>query len=311
MSIPSKTNLFLRLLQISRSHSVPILMDGAIGTMLDDMGFISPNAPWSGLLPLEHPSALFNLHQEYIQAGAQIITTCTFRASPRMFAQYKQKNNRWKTAINKAVQIAYAASKGRVVVAGSVGPIDDCFTPSSSMTAEEAERCHLPAATELIKAKVDVLWFETFGHVNEIAGALRLASKLKKKSGVPFVLSVTTLKSGQLLDGASLAKVIPLVEKSGASAFMVNCIPFFHVEPVFEELLTCSLPLGIYANLGIPEKNQDWSSSAHLTPQAYANLALKWQRRGIQLLGACCGSSPEHIAALSAAIARSDPPCCP
>ncbi|MBN2341386.1 MAG: homocysteine S-methyltransferase family protein [Deltaproteobacteria bacterium] len=298
-------NRFISLLRQAARTRRPLLLDGAIGTMLDSEGLVTEDAPWSGLVPLQHSDELTRLHRRYIQAGAQVITTCTFRTSLFMFEKYSLPQGLWLESAVAAVQAAkQAITSQQVAVAGSVGPLEDCFSPQSSLDAQDAYQFHLPLLRLLAEEGVDVLWLETFGHSLEIEGALRAAEQVAAETEIPFACSVTTRRNGCLLDGTALEQTLERAVSVGCSAFLVNCIPPNHVSAALSRLQHAGIPIGVYANLGVPEPTQDWEGDAFLPSRSYAETVEQWFSQNIELIGACCGSTPGHIAALAEMIRR-------
>lgn len=296
--MPVKKPTFLELLE----QPSPIILDGATGTVLDDMGLVDAAFPWTGRISLDYPDELLSLHQQYIAAGANIVATATFRTSPHHFKNAGEEPDLWAKATRQAVLLAKKAAKVTTLVAGSIGPLEDCFAKHCRLAANTAAKLHLPLMTQLAREQVDILWLETFGHYAEVQGALQSAQKVHDDFDIPIALSVTTQKNGSMFDGTSLETVVKLAVRHNVSALLVNCIPCSHVQAALTTLMQCPLPFGIYANLGNPEANQDWHGSAYLTPSEYAAYAAKWLSQGAKLLGACCGSFPAHIQALASTL---------
>ncbi len=291
---------FGSLLENAQTHGRPLILDGAVGTELDNRGMDTSSPLWSGLAPLGYPDLLAAIQREYVAAGAQVITTSTFRTTYRAFARAGEPAHRWKEAVRAGVSIARRAAGTEALVAGSIAPLEDCFKPTLAPHGTEAEKEHMLLCRELVQAGVQVLWLETFGAMAELWAAISAARAAGLPHGVPFAVSVTTNGSGNLISGEPLKGALALAQKHGASAFSVNCIPPEHVDAALKELLPSGkLPIGVYANLGFAEKNQDWQGSANLPPEAYAQKAATWTDAGVSLIGGCCGSTPAHIEALA------------
>jgi homocysteine S-methyltransferase len=296
MSDDAQASRFHALLKSARSSERRVILDGALGTELDNRGADTSSPVWSGLAPLEHPELLASIHRDYALAGADIVTTCTFRTTAYAFETAGMKGSLWQKAASEAVAFARRAAGGEVLVAGSVGPLADCFSPALAPAGPSAEELHAPLMTLLIDAGVDVLWLETFGTLGELTAAMTVAKGLKAASATPFAVSVTTNRKGQLVSGEPLEEALHLAESFGAALFSVNCIPVAHIEAALSILEGCAnIPLGVYANLGFAEATQDWAGSAHLQPEAYAEKASHWP---VSLVGGCCGTTPSHIEVL-------------
>ena len=291
---------FKALLAEAASQGRPVVLDGAVGTELDNRGMDTNSSLWSGLASMERPELLLAVHSDYVAAGAEIITTATFRTTRRAFAKANQPEDSWREAAKRAVEIARMGASGKALVAGCVAPLEDCFSPQAAPWGQEARDEHLLLCRELVDRGVDVLWLETFGALLEIEAAVWAARAAGQARGVPFVLSVTTNALGALISGEPSMDAFELAKKNGAAAFGVNCAPPGHVDAALEELLGgVDLPVGAYANLGFAEENQDWEGQVDLSPVEYADIAKKWADAGVSLIGGCCGSTPAHIEAVA------------
>ncbi len=293
-------SLFEVLLRRVRDQGRPLILDGAVGTELDNRGADLHSELWSGAASLAEPRLLEKIHAEYVTSRAEVLTTSTFRTTRRAFQRAGEPEKRWREAVRSAVSVARRAAGDSVALAGSVAPLEDCFRPELAPEGDTAELEHAELCRELVEAGVDILWLETFGTLGELRAAIRAASEAGRPRGVPFAVSVTTDSSGNLISGEPLEAAIGLARERGAAAFSVNCIPPRHVEAALE-ILTAQedLPFGVYANLGFAETNQDWQGSAHLTPEEYTVRIRAWHRAGASLVGGCCGSTPAHIRSIA------------
>ena len=273
----------------------PLILDGATGTELDNRGARLAAPIWSGIAPLQSPKLLAQIHEEYVEAGAEVLSTCTFRTTRRIFEKAGISDDTWVRAAREGVRIAKRAVGDNCLTAGSVGPLEDCFVPGNAPSGPSAESEHRVLCEILVEEGVDVLWLETFGTLAELRAVLR-AANAASNGRVPIVASVTTDAAGNLISGEALQAAADLATEQGASAFCINCIPISHVRAALSKLKDqCAVPFGVYANLGFAEPTQDWNGSAFLAPDAYAAEAVQW---GAALVGACCGSTPSHIRAL-------------
>jgi S-methylmethionine-dependent homocysteine/selenocysteine methylase len=288
---------FADALDKAKRQGRPLLLDGAVGTELDNRGADTSTPVWSGLAPLENPELLRKIHEDYVAAGAEVITASTFRTTKRAFEKARLPKHRWEEAVEKAVSIARKAAGVDVLVAGSVAPLEDCFDPGSAPRGPHAHGEHRLLMETLAAEKVDLFWLETFGTLGELDAACRAAQDIGQYEHIPFAVSVTTNRQGQLISGEPLKEAIALATSLGASAFSINCVPVSHIQtalPILKE--NSRLPIGAYANLGVADENQDWNGSAHLSSEAYAKIALAWKT---DLIGGCCGTTPAHIRAIT------------
>ena len=287
---------FFELLQSAQADSRPVILDGATGTELDNRGADTSSPLWSGMAALADPDLLRAVHRDYVAAGAEVITANTFRTTRWAFLRSGVDGELWSEAVAAAVAIAREAAGDTALVAGSVAPIEDCFLPDKAPGYDAAVEAHTLLCRALVSAGVDILWLETFGTLAELRGAIDAACAAGCDK-VPFCVSVTTTAAGDLISGEPLRDAVHLAASAGAAAFSINCIPTGHVPPALAQLLgNTTLPVGVYANLGVPEVHQDWRGSAYLAPEAYAELTTHW---AVAMVGGCCGSTPAHIAALA------------
>ncbi|MCK9460407.1 MAG: homocysteine S-methyltransferase family protein [Proteobacteria bacterium] len=288
------------------SDGRPLILDGAVGTRLDDRGADTGAPLWSGRAPLEHTALLESIHAEHAAAGADLLTTCTFRTTRWTFASAGRPDGRWRDAARAAVEIARrAAEPTGAFVVGSIGPLEDCFRPDLAPESREAEREHFALAAVLVEAGVDALLLETFPSAAEVLAAARAAARAGEREKVPFVTSVVTRANGDLLSGEPLAETARALVGGGAIAVGINCVPPAFVDVALDVLLEeNAAPVSVYANLGRAEERQGWAGDAYMNPDEYAALAQGWVKRGVSIIGSCCGSTPAHTAAIVAALSR-------
>lgn len=276
---------------VERLHQpVPLLLDGATGTELTRRGIPTPIPLWSAAALTSNPQAVQHIHLDYLQAGADIITTNTFRTHRRNVGAEAGALTRL------AVQLAQAAvaqSGKRAYVAGSVAPLEDCYSPH--LTPDEATclREHAEIMQGLVG--VDVVLIETMNTRHEAAAAARIAHEM----GLPFMVSFVLNEQYDLLSGESLPSAVEAIEIYNPTAYLINCIPTRHLETALHRLRSCtSRPIGAYGNMGTPEDVMGWAFEGELTPGDYCDHAATWLHAGAQIIGSCCGSSPEHTRAL-------------
>jgi S-methylmethionine-dependent homocysteine/selenocysteine methylase len=297
---PSPRYTLDSLLDRARQAGRPVILDAATGTELEALGVDTDSPLWSGLASLERAELLGRIHRAHVAAGAQVLTTCTFRTTRRAFQAAGDYGERWRRAAAAAVRIAREAAGDRALVAGSIAPLEDCWHPELAPHGQACRAEHALLATELVSAGVDALWLETFGSIGEVTAAAAAAHEAGSLLGVPFAVGLTTDGEGALLSGEPLEDAVAELRELGAAAISINCVPAWFVDRALPRLLACAAdtPVGVYASLARAEPAQCWDGSAFLAPADYAELAAEWVRQGVRLIGACCGSNAEHIAAL-------------
>lgn len=266
-----------------------LLLDGAMGTVLEARGFDTRGAGWSANVVSEHPEAVEGLHEEYVRAGADVLTACTFRTTRRALGE------RWEVAAAQAVRLARAAARDGVRVAGSIAPLLDCWRPELSPgSASEPE--HAALARVLADAGCDILLCEAMTNVDEAIAATRGASK----TGLPVWTAFSPGFRGDLLTCAEVADGARRAVDVGAAAVLVNCVPVASAVH-YVRAITSAVPektlCGCYANAGL-------ASHSPADCDHYARAAKEWVRAGASIIGGCCGTTPEHIAAVGASVRK-------
>lgn len=275
-----------------------VILDGALGTELERRRVPTPAPLWSAQALLDHPEAVRAIHAEYVRAGAEVITAGTFRTNERAVERAGCAGQA-ETLTRRAVSLAREACEraGRPTwVAGSISPVEDCFSPWLVPDDAALDREHALLAGWLVEAGVDLLLVETINTAREAVAAARAAVA----TGLPTLVSFVCGDDGRLLSGDSLADAVSAVAPIGPDVLLVNCIPAPRVAGVLHELAARSpLPVGAYGNLGPPVAAGRWELEEVIGPAEYADLAREWVSLGARIVGGCCGTTPAHIAALA------------
>ncbi|MBW4722027.1 homocysteine S-methyltransferase family protein [Saccharothrix obliqua] len=287
------------------------LLDGAVATELQRRG-VPVAAPWwttRAVLNGRNRDVLRAVHEEYATAGARVITANTFRCNLRALARNGLADAGLAWMVHAAVGVAEAArdsAGGRVRVAGSVAPVEDCYRPDLVPPDDELRAEHRWLVVELLRAGVDLVLVETMNTVREA----RIAVGEAVAAGAPTWVSFACGPGARLLSGEPLAGAARAAEAAGASAVLVNCTRPEHVEACLVALGdACAGPFGAYPNVedraGLPERGHvDRHVPADVGPAEFGSLVARWHADlGASLLGGCCGTTPEHIAAARAATA--------
>jgi len=278
----------------------PLLLDGATGTELERRGFALEGAGWSARAIDEAPELLTQIHADYFAAGARIVTANTFRLHRRNLADWGREQDQ-RRLVDTAVQLARRATDGKSLVAASLAPIGDCYSPDQVPETDSLFEEHAVLADEIAQAGADVILIETMVAGDEAEAAGRAALR----TGLPFIVSFVTGPAGTLLSGEHLGDVLPRVAALGPSAVCVNCVSCRDVPAALDALLAGETrPIGVYANTGERLADGSWSVTNASEPAVYAGLAAGWLNRGVQLVGGCCGTTPAHIAALQTMIGQ-------
>ena len=274
-----------------------LILDGAMGTELERRGFKTSLPTWSAQALLDAPELVLQIHQDYIKAGADIITTNTFRTNPYTIkkAGWLKSNQDVPQALTKiACDLAkLAKGKKKVLIGGSLAPVEDCFSPHLYPGTKLAAKDHYAHIKNLKEGGVDFILAETMLSIKEALIVLAQAKKLK----VPIMVSFALNKNGAVLNGDNLIEALNQVSRYKLSAFLINCTSLKIIEKVLNSLLTVSkIPIGVYPNFGPPIKGK---FTEYLTPGKFAATMLRLSNKGVKILGGCCGTQPAHIAALA------------
>jgi homocysteine S-methyltransferase len=282
----------------------PVLLDGATGTELERRGFSLPAAGWSARAIDEAPALLRQIHADYANAGADIVTANTFRLHRRNLADWGHADDQ-RRLVRDAVRLAREASAGRALVAASCAPIGDCYSPDQVPQSDTLQQEHLQLAAELEAAGVDLVLIETMvSGVESEAAAGAVA-----RTGLPFIVSFVTSHGARLLTGELLGEVIERVLPHRPLAVGVNCLSCRDVSSALDALLVCAgqTPVVVYANTGERAEDGSWRVTKASEPAVYAGLAGEWMKRGVRLIGGCCGTGPDHIRAIQAVVKQRVP----
>jgi methionine synthase I (cobalamin-dependent)/5,10-methylenetetrahydrofolate reductase len=291
----------------------PFLADGAMGTVLDSRGV--PISRCYDELNLSDPALILAIHEEYLQAGAEILETNTFGANRFRLARHGLAS---KVAdINAAgVRIARQAvahlrekqAGGAQIagwIAGAVGPLGVRLEPLGKTGLDEARAAFAEQMRVLAENGVDFLSIETMPALNEAREALYAA--LETAPDLPVLVMVTVDDDSNCLDGASPAHAAALLTEWGAGAIGVNCStgPTSVLTALEAMRHATSLPLVVMPNAGLPRAVE--GRNIYLcSPEYMAGFARKAVAAGAQIVGGCCGTTPHHIRAMRQAMRAVD-----
>ena len=280
----------------------PLLLDGATGTELTRRGVDTGLPLWSAnaLLTDEGAHVLQQIHADYLAAGADIVTTNTFRTHVRALAP-SGNGHRALELTQRAVEIARAAiaetlgEKPRFV-AGSISTLEDCYRPDLVPSEDECRAEHSERVHHLVASGVDLLLLETFNTVREAV----VAAKLATISGTPVIVSFVCNPAGRILSGETLTEAARQLLPLGVVALGVNCGPTPNLDAPLDELRSACGPdfsLIAYGNIGYPDEQVGWVNTDFEDPLIYCQHAAHWP---VHIVGGCCGTTPAHIAQLKA-----------
>lgn len=267
----------------------PVLLDGATGTELLRRGYRTELPLWSAGALLAAPHLVRAIHADYVAAGAEVITTNTFRTNVRALERAGLRG-RSRALTRVAVELARAV--GPAFVAGSIAPVEDCYRPDLAPTDAELHVEHAELARHLAEAGCDVLLIETMNSIREARIALAAAAP----TGLPRLVSFVCSPAGRLLSGEDPVDAARAATAGGAIAVLVNCTPLPAIPAILDRMHSgTELPLGAYANVGAEDSEVGWRLTEEVEPRPYAEAARTWIEHGARLIGGCCGTRPDHI----------------
>jgi methionine synthase I (cobalamin-dependent) len=275
-----------------------LLADGATGTNYFQMGLVSGDAPemWN----FEHPDRVRSLHRRFIEAGADIILTNTFGGNRHRLKLHDAQNKVRElniAAVNNARAEADVAGRP-VYVGGSIGPTGEIFQPVGAMSHEDGVAAFEEQAMALKEGGVDVLWIETMSSEEELRAAVEGAAK----AGLPIVTTMSFDTNGRTMMGitpkafgalaASLTTQPVAIGANcgvGASELIATVLGITEARP--------DAAVVAKGNCGIPQY-MDGHIHYTGTPELMADYARIALDAGAKIIGGCCGTSPEHLAAM-------------
>ncbi len=280
-----------------------VMLDGAMGSQLIAAGI--PLGTPSELWNVEQPREIASIHQAYVEAGAQIILTnsfggSSFRLSKPGLGERTMELNR--AAAEIACEVARAADR-QVFVAGSMGPTGELMEPLGPLTSEAARQGFAEQAQGLVQGGVDLLWVETMSDLSEITAALE---GIRSVTDLPIAATMTFESRGRTMMGVSPESALEALLPFEPIALGANCGNGpAEIEGVIEKMAAAQPALRLIAksNAGMPRLDGELVVY-DASPEIMAEHALRVRDLGAQLIGGCCGSTPEHIAAMHAALIK-------
>jgi 5-methyltetrahydrofolate--homocysteine methyltransferase len=275
-----------------------------MGTMLQARGLTAGVSPevWC----LSNPDVLKGIHLDYARAGANVLTTNTFGGTRfKMPADIDIAD--FNRAMANAARRAADEAGGNVFVAGSVGPTGHFLKPLGDLTFEELVEGYKEQMRGLVDGGVDLLLMETHFDIAELRAAIVAAREV---CSLPVGASMT-FENGVSLTGTSPEVFVETVANMGVDLVATNCSagPEQMVAVVEQMLAVSPVPVLVMPNAGLPELDASGNTVFRLNPTSFAEQTRKFAEMGVRCMGGCCGTTPDHIAALCKAVA--DVPCKP
>jgi methionine synthase I (cobalamin-dependent) len=281
----------------------PILADGAMGTMLFQAGlqFGDPPEAWN----LERPDVVRSVHRAYLAAGARILLTNTFGANRLRMKLHGR--GAMVDEINRAaaglLRAEVDAARTGALVAGDIGPSGEIVEPLGALPYDEAVDVFAEQAAALANAGVDLIWIETMSDLNEMRAAIQ--GVRRAAPGIPLIATMTFDTRGRTMMGVTPEQAVTALAAWGADAVGGNCGNGpDELVPVIERMHATAPGVVLVAksNAGIPGL-VDMRAVYTAGPAEMAVEGTRMRLAGATIVGACCGSTPEHVRAIGEALA--------
>jgi len=274
-----------------------LVCDGAMGTMLYAKGVFINRCFDS--LNITSADTVAEVHQDYARAGADVLETNTFGAN-RIKLRAFGLGDRVRDINVEGARLARKAARDQAYVAGAIGPLGVRIEPWGKMGTDEAQSYFREQAEALEAGGVDLFVLETFRDVNEMGAAIAAVRSVSSK---PIVAQMTIEDDGNTLDGTPPEQFAPELEKRGADVIGVNCSigPAHMLETIERIGAVTRARLSAQPNAGRP-RDIEGRNIYLSSPEYMASYARRFAQQGVRLVGGCCGTTPEHIRQMKAAI---------
>ena len=288
---------------LERLQSDEILVaDGATGSNLQKMG-LKPGKPPEDMI-IDSPDILLKLASSFVEAGSDIILTCTFGGT-RMRMKDSKYQDRTPEVNVRAVEIARKAASARdgVLVAGSMGPVGALIKPYGPLGAEEVRATFAEQAKALADGGVDLLLIETMFAFEETTAAFEGA---RSTTDLPIVVSFSYDRGTRSMMGVKPKDVMKKYTELGATLVGANCgTTLENMEAVVKEYAETvpNFPLWVKPNAGVPYMDIETEQGVYdMGPEDMAKFSQRYVELGAKVVGGCCGNTPEHVAAIVQAV---------
>jgi homocysteine S-methyltransferase len=274
-----------------------LVCDGAMGTMLYARGvFINKSFD---AMNLTQAGLVEGVHRAYVDAGADILETNTFGANRIKLASFGLADKLHDINVAGA-HIARRAAGGSALVAGAIGPLGIRIEPWGKTGVDEAREYFREQIAALLEGGVDLFILETFRDLNEIGAAIDAVRSL---SDLPLIAQMTTEEDGNTLDGTPPERFAPELQERGATVIGVNCAvgPAPMLETLERMEAVTDVALSAQPNAGKP-RDVEGRNIYLCSPEYMASYARRFVLHNVRIVGGCCGTTPEHIRQIKAAV---------
>lgn len=289
-----------------------VLLDGAVGTEI-----LRRDVTWADHQLKKRPDVVQAIHADYINAGADVISTNTFQLTRRSFLDHFKNlahmrhigspdlETRWVDLLRAGVELADGARRGvagdrPVAIAGALTTLEWCFRPDLAPDPAQARAEYREVIEVFAEAGADLALIETVNSVSEAVAAAQAARDVS----IPFWVAFVCDEEGVLFTGESLAEAARALEPLEPDVVLLNCAPPQDISAGLGELIPAwSGPTGAYPHIGRFDP-PEWLFTDEYPPARYLDVARSWLGSGARVIGGCCGTTPEHIEALARGLSR-------
>jgi methionine synthase I (cobalamin-dependent) len=284
-----------------------VILDGAIGTEI-----LRRDVSWADHQNLSRPDVIRALHEDYITAGADVITTNTFQLTRRAILNHFKDEahmnhigapgigDKAPKQLRAAVELCKEArrnkGKSNVAIAGAITTLEWCFRPDMAPTADQAVTEYRETVDVLKDVGADLILLETMNNTAETATAVKVCNE----AGIPVWTAFVCDNHGDLLNGEPVEKTVDVLQPLKPDVIMLNCAPPTDIDAGMTRLVPHSnrIATGAYPHIG-RFNPPEWMFTDEYPPDRYVQFCEKWANLGARVLGGCCGTTPDHIAALA------------
>ncbi|WP_283678424.1 homocysteine S-methyltransferase [Lentilactobacillus sp. Marseille-Q4993] len=295
--------------RLLRAPHNALVLDGAMGTLLENEGLIDSDKLWSSQTLINNPEAIYDAHTKYLEAGADIIITTTYQSNPLVFTTNGMSDEDASHYIHKAVKLAKQARNDfaartqtlPAVIAGSVAPYGAFLSDGSEYTGDyhltkyQYQDFHRPLLEELDDAGIDIFALETMPRFDEIQALVELL--YRDFSNKRAWVSLSTADERTICDGTPISEVVRyLDEQPNIELVGVNCTSIHRISELINEIKKYTdKPVIVYPNNGdvFDTDKGEWVASK--TPADFGEFAQKWLAEGANVIGGCCRTTPADV----------------
>jgi 5-methyltetrahydrofolate--homocysteine methyltransferase len=274
-----------------------LVLDGGMGFLLQSLGSSPGDAPEKFML--EYPESVLSAHKDYVNAGADIILTNTFGAT-EIRLQDAKLGKRFRKINRIAVQVAREAAGKKALVGASIGPTGQMLEPMGELSFDEAYKAFRSQLKILTREGIDLIVLETFSDLKEFKAALIAA---RQYENIPVIAMMTFAKSGRTITGTDPLTFLTVAEALGADLCGANCSTGpKELLPIMKTIAANStIHLCVEPNAGLPilKKSQTFYKES---PERFIGHLEDYIKMGVNVVGGCCGTTPDHIRVLKAKV---------